>query len=407
MKLKLHWQILLALIFGGVAGILFPKATPYISWLGDMFVNALSMLIVPIMFFSIVTGISGIVSSGDDLRKLGLRTVGLYLLTMIIAIATGLALVLLIQPGSGILLPEEVAKPSIEYRSIKDIIVGFVPKNIVDALSKNYTLPVILLAFVTGLNVPKLPQEEKKILNHFFKAGFELTMIVTKQVIVLAPIGIFAIVMKQFSGTSDFLLLIADMLKYVLTVTIGLAIHTFVWLPLLLRFVCRVNSWQHFRNMSTPLLTAFSTASSGAALPATLYAVEHKDGISPKVTNFTIPLGSAINMDGAALLECVAVIFIAQAYGIALTFPQTVLIAFTSLLCAIGAAGIPMAALVMMSLILNVAGLPLEGIGLVIGVDRILDMMRSAVNVYGDTCVAVMIAKTENEILPIDLPKNS
>ncbi|MDR0705265.1 MAG: dicarboxylate/amino acid:cation symporter, partial [Planctomycetaceae bacterium] len=149
----------------------------------------------------------------------------------------------------------------------------------------------------------------------------------------------------------------------------------------------------------------FSTASSGAALPATLYAVEHKDGISPKVTNLTIPLGSAINMDGAALLECVAVIFIAQAYGISLTFPQLLLIAFTSLLCAIGSAGVPMAALVMMSLILNVVGLPLEGIGLVIGVDRILDMLRTAVNVYGDTCVAVMIAKTENEILPIDLPK--
>ncbi|MDR1140602.1 MAG: dicarboxylate/amino acid:cation symporter [Planctomycetaceae bacterium] len=404
MRLKLHWQILFALILGGAAGILFPKGTPYISWLGDMFMNALSMLIVPIIFFSIVTGISGIIDTGEDLKKLAFKTIGFYLLTMIIAIITGLTLVLLIQPGSGILLPENVKETAIEYRSIKDIVVGFVPKNIVDALSKNYTFPVILLAFWAGLNVPKLPAEEKNLLTRFFKAGFTLTIVVTKQVIVLSPIGIFAIVMKQFSGTSDFLLLIADMLKYVLTVSIGLAIHTFVWLPLLLRYF-HVNPWQHFRNMSTPLLTAFSTASSGAALPATLDAVEHKDGISPKVTNFTIPLGSAINMDGAALLECVAVIFIAQAYGITLTFLQTVLIALTSLLCAIGAAGIPMAALVMMSLILNVAGLPLEGIGLVIGVDRILDMMRSAVNVYGDTCVAVMIAKTENEILPIDLPK--
>jgi Na+/H+-dicarboxylate symporter len=396
---------LLALILGSAAGILFPKGTPYISWLGDMFMNALSMLIVPIIFFSIVTGISGIISTGDDLRKLGLKTIGLYILTMIIAIITGLVLVNLIQPGSGILLPESIEKPSLEYRSVRDIMVGFVPKNIVDALSKNYTFPVILLAFLAGLNVPKLPPEEKNILICFFQAGFKLTLLVTKQVIALAPIGIFAIVMKQFSETSSFLMLIADMLKYVLTVSIGLAIHTFVWLPLLLRFCFRVNPCQHFRNMSTPLLTAFSTASSGAALPATLYAVEHNDGISSKVTNFTIPLGSAINMDGAALLECVAVIFIAQAYGISLTFLQLLLIAFTSLLCAIGSAGVPMAALVMMSLILNVVGLPLEGIGLVIGVDRILDMLRTAVNVYGDTCVAVMIAKTENEILPIDLPK--
>ncbi|MDR1958124.1 MAG: dicarboxylate/amino acid:cation symporter [Planctomycetaceae bacterium] len=403
MKLQLHWQILIALISGGAAGVLWPGGTPYLSWLGDLFMNALSMLIVPIIFFSVVSGISGVVNTGEDLRKLGFQTIGLYLLTMLIAILTGLILVNLIQPGSGIVMPESLAKPSVEYRSVREIVTGFVPKNIVDALSNNYTLPVILLAFLAGLNLPKLPPEEKKVLTHFFQAGTGLTMLVTKQVIFLSPIGIFAIVMKQFSGTSDFLLLIANMLKYVLTVTAGLGIHTFVWLPLLLRFGFRVNAGQHFRNMSVPLLTAFSTASSGAALPATLEAVERRDGISPKVTNFTIPLGSAINMDGAALLECVAVIFIAQAYGVELTLLQTGLVAFTSLLCAIGAAGVPMAALVMMSLILSVVGLPLEGIGLVAGVDRILDMMRSAVNVYGDTCVAVMVAKLENEKLPIDI----
>jgi Na+/H+-dicarboxylate symporter len=159
--------------------------------------------------------------------------------------------------------------------------------------------------------------------------------------------------------------------------------------------------------MATPLMTAFSTASSGAALPSTLDAVRHNDGVSARITQFTIPLGSAINMDGAALLECVAVIFIAQAYGIELSLTQIMLVAFTSLLCAIGAAGLPMAALVMMALILNVVGLPLEGIGLVIGVDRILDMMRTAVNVYGDTCVAVMVAKTEKETLKIDIPVKS
>ncbi|MDR1385604.1 MAG: dicarboxylate/amino acid:cation symporter [Planctomycetaceae bacterium] len=403
MKLQLHWQILIALIFGGTAGVLFPQGTPYVSWLGELFMNALNMLIVPIIFFSIVSGIAGILDSGESLKTLGLKTIGLYVLTMVIAIITGLTLVQIIQPGRGIVMPEHVAQPSAEYKTIREIVIGIVPKNFFDALSKNYTLPIILLGFLVGLNIPQLTPERRNALTHLFQGGFELTMRITKQVILLSPIGIFAIVMKQFSGTQDFLLLIGNMLKYVLTVTIGLAIHTFVWLPLLLRFGCRVHPWRHFRNMSTPILTAFSTASSGATLPATLYAVEHKDGISPKVTNFTIPLGSAINMDGAALLECVAVIFIAQAYGIALTVFQTFLIALTSLLCAIGAAGVPMAALVMMSLILNVVGLPLEGIGLVIGVDRILDMMRTVVNVYGDTCVAVMIAKAEGEKLPIDL----
>ncbi|GHV32235.1 hypothetical protein FACS1894177_08090 [Bacteroidia bacterium] len=229
----------------------------------------------------------------------------------------------------------------------------------------------------------------------------ELTLRITKIVIRFSPLGIFAIVMKQFGTTTDSLALIQTMLLYVLTVIAGLLIHTFVWLPLLMRFY-HVRPLQHFKNMSTPLLTAFSTASSGATLPLTLHAVEHKDGVSSKITNFTIPLGAAVNMDGAALLECVAVIFIAQAYGIDLTVVQQILVVFTSLLCAIGAAGVPMAALVMMALILNVIGLPLEGIGLVIGVDRILDMMRTAVNVYGDTCVAVMVAKSEGEKLNID-----
>jgi len=403
MKLKLHWQILIALIFGGTAGVMFPQGTPYVSWLGDLFMNGLNMLIVPIIFFSIVTGVAGVLESGEKLKTLGLKTIGLYILTMIIAIITGLVLVYWIQPGRGIVMPEHVVQPSAEYKTVREIVTGFVPKNIFDALSKNYTLPIILLAFFVGLNLPKLSSESKNVLTYLFQGGFELTLRMTKQVILLSPIGIFAIVMKQFSGTHDFLLLIENMLKYVLTVTIGLTIHTFVWLPLLLRLFCRVNPWQHFRNMSTPLLTAFATASSGAALPATLYAVEHNDKISPKVTNFTIPLGSTINMDGAALLECVAVIFIAQAYGIELTIIQTFLVALTALLCAIGSAGVPMAALVMMSLILNVVGLPLEGIGLVVGVDRILDMMRTAVNVYGDTCVAVMVAKSEGEKLSIDL----
>jgi Na+/H+-dicarboxylate symporter len=243
-------------------------------------------------------------------------------------------------------------------------------------------------------------------LQTLFRAGWELTLRITRTVISLSPLGIFAIVAKQFGSTPDFVGLIQTMLLYVLTVTAGFLIHSFVWMPLILRFGYKVDPRLHLKNMSTPLLTAFSTASSGATLPLTLHAVEHKDGISPRVTHFSIPLGAAINMNGTALLECVAVIFIAQAYGIDLSLAQQVVIIFASLLCAIGAAGIPMAALVMMALILNVAGLPLEGIGLVIGVDRILDMMRTAVNVYGDTCVAVMLAKSEGERLPIDIPRH-
>ncbi|OAV71227.1 Glutamate-aspartate carrier protein [Bacteroidales bacterium Barb4] len=401
--MKLHWQIFTGLILGGVFGILFPAVSPYISWVGDLFMNALSMLIIPIIFFSIVSSIIGIQDTGFGLRKLGLKTMLFYVMTMAIALFTGLLLVNIIEPGSGIHIGDNPASPvTVEQSSIKDIVVNFIPKNIFAAFTVNNTLPVILIAFLVGLNVPKIAAEGKHSLTGLFQGGLELTLRITRLVIRFSPVGIFAIIVKQFSAAADILGLIQTMLMYVLTVALGLAIHTFVWLPLILRFGYRVHSWQHFKNMSSPLLAAFSTASSGATLPLTLHAVEHKDGVSSRITNFTIPLGAAVNMDGTALLECVAVIFIAQAYGIDLTMVQQMLIVFTSLLCAIGSAGVPMAALVMMAIILNVVGLPLEGIGLVIGVDRILDMMRTAVNVYGDTCVAVMVAKSEGEELAID-----
>lgn len=401
--MKLHWQIFTALVLGAGAGILFPGIIPYISWIGEWFMNALSMIIVPIIFFSIVIAIAGLRETGAGLKKLSIRTVTYYVITMLIAIITGLLLVNLIEPGKGVQIGDAAVlsgKPP--SSSVQDIITGFIPKNIFHAFTQNNTLPVILIAFLTGLNLPKISAEGKQSLTSFFKGGMELTLQITKIIIRLSPAGIFAVVARQFGTASDFSALIQTILLYFLTVAGGLAVHTFVWLPLLLRFGYRVKPLQHLKNMSTPLLTAFSTVSSGATLPLTMYAVEHKDGISAKVTHFTIPLGATINMDGTALLECVAVIFIAQAYGVELSVVQQTLVVFTSLLCAIGAAGIPMAALVMMTLILNVVGLPPEGIGLVIGVDRILDMMRTTVNVYGDTCVAVMVAKSEGEKLPID-----
>lgn len=401
--MKLHWQIFLALLLGAGSGILFPGMVPFIAWIGRLFMNALCMIIVPIIFFSIVTAIVGLRETGAGLKKLGIRTMAYYVVTMLIAVFTGLLLVNLIKPGSSVQVGNAAVLPdNLASSSIQDIIVNFIPENIFYAFTQNNTLPVILIAFLIGLNIPKISAEGKQTLISFCKGGLEVTLQITKIIIRFSPIGIFAVVAKQFGTTSDFPALIQTILLYFLTVTGGLAIHTFVWLPLMLRFGCHVNPLQHLKNMSTPLLTAFSTASSGATLPLTMYAVEHNDGISSKVTHFTIPLGATINMNGTALLECVAVIFIAQAYGVELSVIQQILVVFTSLLCAIGAAGVPMAALVMMTLILNVIGLPLEGIGLVIGVERILDMMRTTVNVYGDTCVAVMVAKAEGEKLSID-----
>ncbi|MDR3366978.1 MAG: dicarboxylate/amino acid:cation symporter [Prevotellaceae bacterium] len=400
--MRLHWQILIALVAGAGCGTGLPAATPYIAWIGSLFMNALSMLIVPILFFSIVTGIADIQNPGAGLRKLGLKTGAFYLITMLIAAVTGLCMVNLLQPGGSVIIEHTAAiSGKMGQSSVANIIAELIPKNIFYAFSQNNTIPVILIAIVTGVCLSRISAEGRSAIRHLIKGGWEITMLATKKVVGFSPIGIFAITMGQFSATEDFFSLIRAMLMYVVTVGVGLCLHTFAWLPLMLRCY-KVKPWQHFKNMSTPLLTAFSTASSGATLPTTLYAVEHNDGISSKVTRFTIPLGSAINMDGAALFECVAVIFIAQVYGIELSIFQQMLIVCASLLCAVGSAGIPMAALVMMTVILNIVGLPLEGIGLVVGVDRMLDMMRTAVNVYGDTCVAVMVAKSEGEALSID-----
>jgi Na+/H+-dicarboxylate symporter len=400
--MKLHWQIFIALTLGVVAGITIPGVNPYLSWIGELFMNALSMLTVPLIFFSIISGISGAYKSGSGLKRLGVKTAGLYAGTMLLAIITGLVLVNLIHPGSHIQeTGNSVIPAGFQQSSLREIIISFVPKNMLDALAKNNTIPVILISFLIGLNVAKISPEGKSSLTGFFQGGLELTLKITHSVIRLSPIGIFAIVLKQFASTPDFGGLLHTMLLYVTTVLAGLLIFIFVWMPLLMHFF-GINPWKHFRNMASPLITAFSTASSGATLPMTLYAVEHKAGVSSKITNFTIPLGATLNMAGTGLLECVAVIFIAQSYGIELNILQQLTVVTISLFCAVGSAGIPMAALVMMALILNTIGLPLEGIGLVVGVDRILDMARTAVNVYGDTCVAVVIAKSEGETLSVD-----
>lgn len=405
-KIPLYLQIIAALVLGIIVGTFLPSVVPYIRWIGNLFMNALCMLIVPIIFFSVSTSVEGICSeSSGTFGRIGGKALGMYVLTMLLAIATGLCLVWLIRPGSsvaGLALPSDVPS-QVGAFSPTDIVSGFIPSNIFAAFAQNNTVPVIFVSILIGYFVTKISPEGKAAILPILKGGYEITLKIMRVVILFTPLGVFAIVAKQFADAGDVGGLLKNMLMYVITVTAGLLIQTFITLPLLLRFMGKVNPIKHFRNMGVPLLTAFSTASSGATLPLTLQAVKEKDGVSSKVTDFVVSLGATINMNGAALLECVAVIFIAQVYGVELTVLQTVIISFMSLLCAIGSAGVPMSAMVMMAIILNVVGLPAEGIGLVIGVDRILDMLRTAVNVYGDTCVAVIVGKSEGEHLTIDI----
>jgi proton glutamate symport protein len=226
-------------------------------------------------------------------------------------------------------------------------------------------------------------------------------MKITLFVIKFTPLGVFGIVAKQISTSPDLVQLAIGLGKFMITVIIALVVHAFITLPVISKFIGKVNPVKHFKNMTTPLLTAFSTSSSNATLPLTMEAVEHNSGVSNKITSFTLPLGATINMDGTALYECVAAMFIAQAYGVDLSIFQQFIVVITALLTSIGAAGIPMASLVMITVILTQVGLPLEGVGLILAVDRPLDMLRTATNVWSDSCGAVIVAKSEGEILNV------
>ena len=401
-KIKLHWQILIALIIAVVFGYFVPGWVPYISWMGVVFLRALNMVVVPLILSSIISGVSSI-GGGSNLGRLGFKTITFYILTSFVAILTGLFFVNLFRPGTGANLGNAatVSTPDVS-NSASDILIRVIPENVFDAMARGQILPVIFFAILFGFFITQIQTEKQQLLTRFFDAFFEVMMKITTFVIQFTPLGVFAIVAKEVAKNADSLGNIAGSLGiYMLTVLIALIFHGCIVLPLLVKFLGNANPYKHFRNMATPLLTAFSNSSSNAALPLSMVAVEEKDGVSGKITSFTLPLGATINMNGTALYECVAVIFIAQAYGIDLTFGQQAIVVLTALLAAIGSAGIPMAGLVMMSIVLTAVNLPLEGIGLILAVDRILDMSRTTVNVWGDTCAAVIIAKSEGETLSV------
>jgi Na+/H+-dicarboxylate symporter len=351
---------------------------------------------------SLISGITSI-GSGSNLGRLGLKTLLYYLMTSFFAIVTGQILVNLFRPGVGanIHFIQEVEGLVEKQRSFLEIIIGIVPDNILQAMVKNDMLSIIFFAILFGFFITKVSRKHQQVLQEFFTAVFEVMMKVTLFVIRFTPFGIFGIVAKTVADQEDLGGLVASMGIYMLTVILALGIHAGITLPLIVRYIGKANPLKHFRNMSTPLLTAFSTSSSGATLPLTMQSVEEESGVSNKISSFTLPLGATVNMDGTALYECIAAIFIAQAYGVDLTFLQQIIIVFTALLASIGAAAIPMAGLVMITVILTAVGLPLEGVGLIIAVDRILDMFRTATNVWSDSCGAVVIAKSEGEELKV------
>lgn len=378
----------------------------YVSWMGDIFLRALKMIIVPLVLASIVSGVANI-GSAKNLGRLGLKTMLYYLSTSTLAILIGLFLVNLIQPGNSIDPDTFRLKEtfSIDKHSLGETLIEIVPENIFQAFTNQDMLSIIFFAMLFGFFITRVNAKYSMVLSDFFNAFFDVMMKITLFIIRFTPLGIFglvAVTVAEQAGDPERLMQIAEGLGlYTLTVLGALFLHAFVILPLYVKLIGKSNPFKHMKAMQLALLTAFSTSSSGATLSLTMDSVKNKSGVSNKISGFTLPLGATINMDGTALYECVAVIFIAQAYGFDLTITEQVVIVITALLASIGAAAIPMAGLVMISIILAAVDLPLAGIGLILPVDRILDMFRTSTNVWSDSCGAVIIAKSEGETLKV------
>lgn len=411
MKLALHWQILIALVLAALMGAWAgTDATVFgVQWLaiftfiGTMFLNALKMIVVPLVVSAIITGVSNVGSQGG-FGRLGGKTIGYYVLTSAIAIFIGLVMVNLIQPGGSangvpVIEANEMVTNAVAGKSTGDVVEVFlrmIPVNIVDAAANGQMLGLIFFSLLFGYFMTRLKTDLKQTMSNFWNGIFEIMMMMTELVMKFAPIGVFGLVAASVAktGFDQF----GNLALFFVTVVIALGIHLLVVMPILLRVLGKVkNPWLHFQAMAPVLLTAFSTSSSSSTLPITMEAVEKRAGVSNRVSSFVLPLGATVNMDGTALYECVAAIFIAQLFGMPLDVGTQLLIVLIALTTSIGVAGIPSASLVAISIILVAVGLPAEAIGLLLVVDRLLDMMRTAVNVFSDSVGAVIIARSEGE----------
>lgn len=401
-KLALHWQILIALVLAVAVGIFLKPLVPYISWMGDIFLRLLKMIVIPLILTSIISGIASIGAEGH-FGRLGLKTMVYYVCTTLFAISGGLIFVNLIKPGVGVDISgiEEIPQLAGRQQSLTDVLMQVVPDNVFKSLVANELLSIIFFAIVAGVFIAKLKKKQREILVDVFDAGFELFMKITLFVIKLAPYGIFGLIVKVVADQKDFGGLLINLGSFMLTVLLAIFVHSFIVVPLLVKLVGRSSPVKHFENMSTPLLTAFSTASSAAALPLTMNNVHKRSGVSEKVTNFTLPIGATVNMDGTAIYIAAVVMFIAQAQGATMGLKEQFIILITALLTSIGTAAIPMGSLVVITIILDLLGLPLALMALILPVDRILDMFRTATNVWSDSCGAVIIAKSEGEKLKV------
>ena len=397
--------VIVAAIFDADTTLFAVSLVSILDFFGTLFINALKMVVVPLILASIIVGVCNM-AKGPGLARIGGMTAGLYVMTGFLSIFTGLFMVNLIAPGEtetarSMLnaLPEaEGILGKVAGRDagdLIDVILRMVPSNIFMAALETQLLALVFVGILFGYFMSRMTGEAAGTMMNFWSGLHDIMIMITLWVMRFAPIGVFALLCKTLL-VSGFAVL-APLVVYFFTVLAALGVHFFVWLPMLLRLLGGIRPYEYYGKVVTAQLTAFSTASSSATLPVTISSAE-KAGIPKRVTSFILPLGATVNMDGTALYECVVVLFIAQIYGLDLTIVDQLFVVLLALLTSIGVAGIPAASLVAITLILTAVGLPAEAIALVIAVDRVLDMCRTAVNVTSDLTVTAIVAGHTNDL---------
>ncbi|MFQ5752843.1 MAG: dicarboxylate/amino acid:cation symporter, partial [bacterium] len=413
-KLELYTKILLGLILGAVVGVIGNKLgfagflSSYIKPFGTAFIRLISLIVVPLVFASLLIGTASL----NDIRKLGrigIKTIIYYLFTTAIAITIGLILANLLGPGRG--LPQETTdqllanyqaeaatkiEHALEKPSVADVLLDIIPTNPMRSFAEGDMLQIIFFALFLGIIITLIPPEKASPLIKFFDGLNDAMIKMVTVIMEFAPYGVFALIAAIIAEFGAGILL--TLAKYSIIVVLGLAIHALITYPSLLKIFSKINIISFFKGIRPAQLIAVSSSSSSATLPITMECVEDNLGVSKEVSSFVLPLGATINMDGTALYQGVAAIFIAQVFGMGLNVGQQLMIVLTATLASIGAAGVPGVGMITLALVLKTVGIPLEGIALILGVDRILDMCRTAINVTGDASCATVVASTEGDL---------
>lgn len=421
---QLHWQIIIGLLLGLGYGVLGAAngwrefIADWVAPFGTIFLNALKLIAVPLVLGSLVTGVASL-SDLKKLSRIGGKTIAIYLSTTVIAVTLGLVLVNAIKPGrsvpeslrtelqqaySGNVSVQEQAAATTRERGPLQILVDIVPDNVIKAAADNgKMLQIVFVAILLGIGLMQLPGERAKPLLDVFRSLNDVVIRLVDVIMLIAPIGVFALIADTITAVAgddlgQLIRLLGALGLYMVTVVLGLAIHMGVTYTALIKFMSPMPLKKFFLGIAPAQLVAFSTSSSGATLPVTMERCEEELGVSEEISSFVLPLGATINMDGTALYQAVAAVFIAQALGMSLSLGQQLTIVMTAVLASIGTAAVPGVGIIMLIIILEAIGVPAAGIALILGVDRILDMLRTTTNVTGDAAVATVVAASEGQL---------